>query len=164
MDPVVLGEVIGVFGLRGELRVHLHHREGATLTRPRDVELILPEGRRIVRMSVRPGAGKRVLARVEGVETPEAAAALVGARIEVDRATLPPPEAGEYYVHDLLGATVVDETGAEHGVVTEVAAGPVDVWVLDEGAAFVVASTDAVRRVDLDARRIVVATGAVERG
>lgn len=164
MDPVVLGEVIGVFGIRGELRILLHHREGSTLGRARDVELILPTGRRTVRMSTRAGAGKRVLARVEGIDTPERAAELVGARIEVDRPSLPPPADGEFYVHDLLGLEVVDAAGTVYGVLTDVVAGEVDVWVIGEGTGFVVADRASILRVDLAERRVHVAVGAVETG
>ncbi|HNC96654.1 MAG TPA: hypothetical protein PKW90_11050, partial [Myxococcota bacterium] len=68
---VVLGEISGVFGIRGELRIFLHYRESDTLRTERSVILVSPEGqRRDVQMIVRPGAGKRILAKVRGVETP----------------------------------------------------------------------------------------------
>jgi 16S rRNA processing protein RimM len=164
VDAVVLGEIVGVFGIHGELRVHLHHREGATLAEPRDVELVTAAGRRTVRMGIRSGAGKRIIGRIDGVDTPEAAAALMGARIEVDRASLPVPEEGEYFVHDLLGLRVVDDAGTEHGTITDVVAGPVDVWVLGDGAAFVMATKEAIRAVDLEGGVVRVADGSVDAG
>ena len=164
MAPVLLGEVIGVFGIRGELRLLLYHREGTTLAEPRVVELVTPSGRRSVRLSTRSGAGKRVLGRIEGVDTPEAAAALVGARIEVERSSLAPAAPGEFYVYDLVGLEVIDGAGTVHGRITDVVAGDQDVWVLDEGAAFVVASKASVESVDVEGGVVRVAVGAVETG
>lgn len=165
MEPIVLGEVIGVFGFRGELRVLLHHREGTALGRPRRVTLVAADGsRRPATLTVRSGAGKRLVGRVDGVEDEAGAQALVGARIEVDRADLPEPGEGEWYIHDLVGARVRDVAGVEHGTLTDVVPGQVDVWVLDEGEAFVVATRGAIVAVDVPGRVVTVADGAVERG
>jgi len=165
VEPVLLGEVIGVFGFRGEVRVLLHHREGTALGRPREVALVAKDGsRRRVRLTVRSGAGKRLVGRIDGVEDEAGAQALVGSRIEVDRAELPPPAEGEWYIHDLIGARVRDVSGVDHGVLTDVVPGVVDVWVIGDGEAFVVAAQGAIRAVDLANRTVTVADGAVERG
>ncbi|MDP2306405.1 MAG: ribosome maturation factor RimM [Pseudomonadota bacterium] len=168
MDEVVLGEVNGVFGVHGEVRVMLHHREGETLFTARTVTLVSPAGvRKDVNVVARPGAGKRVLVRIEGVTTPEAAAGLMGWAIVVDRAVLPPPAEGEFYIHDLIDLPVFDEAGAALGKVSDVVAGQErDVWVIetDAGQAFVVASPENVRSVDVPGRRVVLAVGALSPG
>ncbi len=164
MAPVILGEVIGVFGIRGELRLMLYHREGTTLAAPRTVTLVTPAGRRSVLLSTRSGAGKRVLGRIEGVDTPEAAAALVGATIEVERDTLPEAAPGEFYIYDLVGLEVVDAAGVAHGQITDVVVGDQDVWVIDEGKGFVIASKAAILSVDIAGGQVRVAVGAVETG
>ncbi len=164
---MVLGEIVGVFGIKGEVRVLLHHREGETLFATRRVTLVSRAGeRRSVDLVARPGAGKRVLGRVSGVDTPEAAAGLVGWSIVVDRAVLAPPAEGEFYVHDLLGMAVFDDAGVELGVLANVVVGERDVWVLDTpaGEAWVLASSENIRAVDLGARRVVVAAGALTTG
>ena len=126
----------------------LHHREGQTLFTERTVTLVSPEGeRREVRIRARSGAGKRVLAKITGVDTPEAAAALMGWAIVVERATLPPPGKDEYYIHDLLDLPVFEESGAALGTLADVVNGPAhDVWVIatDEGEAFVLATPENV--------------------
>src|SRR5690606_21955366 len=77
------------------------------LREPRSVILEGPGGaRRRATVSVRPGAGKRILARLEGVADREAAAALTGTKVLIPVAELPPEEEGEIYVHRLLGAEV----------------------------------------------------------
>ena len=60
-----------------------------------------------------------LIAKLEGTEDVNAAMALKGKTVLIHRedARLP---AGSYFLQDSLGARVVDETGAEIGVLTEV--------------------------------------------
>ncbi len=157
-----------MFGFRGEIRLLLHNRDGGTLGESRRVNLLLPDGSRsTVTLSARAGAGKRVIGRVEGVTTEEAAQSLVGAHVWVARAELPRPPEGEFYLHDVLGLPVVDEDGAAVGTLEDVVPGEKDVWVLslpDGTEGFLVATPDAVRLVDPTAGRIVVSRGAVSAG
>lgn len=117
-------------------------------------------------MLARPGAGKRILGRIPGVDTPEAARALMGWSILIDRALLPPPEKGEYYLHDLLGLPVRDDAGAVLGTLVDVVPGERDVWVVQtpSGEGYLLASPETVRSVDLDLRVVTVAQGALTTG
>lgn len=145
----------------------LHHRESRTLFEPRDVQLVSPDGvRRTVRMVARSGAGKRVLGRIQGIDTPEAAQVLHGYHLVVDRSTLAPLPEGEFYLHDLLELPVEDESGRALGTLTDVITGEKDVWVIDtpDGEAFVIASPETVRKVDVPGGRIVLADGALDPG
>jgi 16S rRNA processing protein RimM len=166
-DEVVLGEIAGVFGIRGEVRLILHHREGRTLFEgERDVTLVSPDGaRRPAKIAARSGAGKRVIARIAGVDTPEAARDLMGTHVLIARAALPPPGKDEFYIHDLFDLPVFDDTGAELGKLADVAPGQVDVWVVETLAgqeAFVLATKENVVSVSGD--RIVLKAGALETG
>lgn len=164
---VFLGEVIGVFGLRGEVRLHLHNRGGDTLYEPTEAILVSPTGeRRKVRIQARSGAGLRVLGRIDGVTTPEAAAELHGWAVVVPRAALPMTGEGEYYIHDLLGCQVVEQGGEALGEIVDVVAGDRDVWVVEtgEGEGFLLAIPENVLDVDLEQGRVVVRPGSVDRG
>jgi 16S rRNA processing protein RimM len=82
-----------------------------------------------------------------------------GAALEVERSALPPPEADEYYVFQLVGLEVLEEDGRALGKVTTVSAGVAnDVLELDSGLALPMVE-DCVRDIDLEARRILVAPG-----
>ena len=82
-----------------------------------------------------------------------------GVALEVPRAHLPEPEAGEYYVFQLVGLEVEEEGGGRLGTVTDVAPGVAnDVLELDTGLALPLVEA-CVREVDLDRRRILVAPG-----
>jgi len=129
---VVLGRIAGVFGLRGEVRLFLHNPGSDLFAAPLDVILVPPAGEpRPARLSTRPGAGRRVLGRIEGVDTPEAAARLVGWSLAVPRAALPEAGPGSWYLCDVLGLPVRTAAGRDLGRLVAVhQAGTVDVWEL----------------------------------
>jgi 16S rRNA processing protein RimM len=85
--------------------------------------------------------------------------AVRGAPIEVERTSLPPTEEGEFYVFELVGLEVVEETGRSLGRVVSVSPGVAnDALELEDGAMLPLVE-DCVRDVDLAARRILVAPG-----
>ncbi len=119
-EELELGHVFGSFGVRGEVRLHLHHRESTLFTTARAVVLLLPDGSRLAaRLRTRAGAGLRVLGRIDGVDRPEEADLLADAKVLIARADLPPPADDEIYVADLLGASV-QHAGVELGKVVDV--------------------------------------------
>ena len=82
-----------------------------------------------------------------------------GAALEVERARLPATEEGEFYVFELIGLEVVEETGRVLGKVVDVAPGVAnDALELDTGALLPLVE-DCVRDIDLAGRRILVASG-----
>jgi 16S rRNA processing protein RimM len=86
-----------------------------------------------------------------------------GAELQVPRNSLPEPEAGSYYVFQLVGLAVEEEGGKTLGQVVEVAPGVAnDVLELDTGLALPLVDA-CVQQVDLDAGRIVVRRGFTGR-
>lgn len=165
-DEVELGFVAGVFGVRGEVRLHLHNPSSELLDRPRVVGLVSPEGERFTaRLRARPGAGKRVLGLFEGLTDRDQAAALQGYKVVVDQAALPPLEEGEYYLWQLEGAEAVID-GQPVGRVARVhATGPVEVLEVHTpggGVSFVPSLKEFVRSVDTAAGRVELAPGALD--
>jgi 16S rRNA processing protein RimM len=85
-----------------------------------------------------------------------------GADLTVPVSELPPPEAGSYYVFQLVGLTVEEEGGRPLGHVRSVEPGVAnDVLELDSGLALPM-HQDCVREIDLAAGTIVVAPGFAE--
>lgn len=162
-DPrgeVVIAQVNGVFGIKGEVRIFLFNPEGETLLEPRPVVLVGPDGtRRPATLSIRAGAGKRILGRISGVDTPEAAAALKDWFIHVDRASMPEAEEGSWYLHDIIGLPVETEDGTPVGTLDDVFEGERDIWAIGEH--FVLASAENVVSVDLEGRKIVIRAAAL---
>jgi len=62
-------------------------------------------------------AGGQLAVRLEGVDTREAAQALTGAEVRVERAALPPTAPGVYYWDDLVGLEAATPDGVPLGLV-----------------------------------------------
>jgi 16S rRNA processing protein RimM len=155
---IVVGEVVGAHGVRGELRVRLFNPDSTAIADVADVFLAgEEEGWRPVR-SARPH--KNVwLVVVGGVESMDAAEALVGRRVAVRERDLPPLAEREFYHHELIGLDVVTESGERVGRVREVwSTGGNDVLAVDDGGRerLVPMIEDVVRHVDVAGGRIVI--------
>lgn len=82
-----------------------------------------------------------------------------GAVLELPVAELPPAGEGEFYVHELVGLAVAEESGRLLGRVQDVIPGVAnDVLELEDGTVLPLVE-DCVRSVDLPGGRIVVAPG-----
>lgn len=60
-------------------------------------------------------AGKAVAVRLEGIDSRDAAQALTGCEVRVDRSELAPTAEREYYWHDLVGLEACNRDGAALG-------------------------------------------------
>ena len=120
-DIVVLGKIVGPYGLRGEVKVHpfaddplawakLRHwwvgREGEAPGAWRQS--------RLLRCRLH---GEVLIASLEVVADRDAAEAAQGALVGVPRALLPPAADDEYYWADLIGMSVVNASGQSLGSV-----------------------------------------------
>ena len=121
-------------------------------------ELIL-DGRRIAVVR-RAGLEAKPILRLEGCTSREDAEALRGTALHVPVEEAPPLEEGEFWAHDLVGCTVVDGE-LEVGVVSRMLALP-SCEALEVGQRLIPLVRDAVRSVDLGARRIDVDLGFVD--
>ena len=110
--------LVGVFGaaqgVKGEVRIKSFTGE------PRAIgaygPLTTEDGRRsFTILSLRVLRDDMLVARVEGLSDRDAAAALTGTTLHVERVRLPPPDADEFYHVDLIGLLAEDEDGAPLG-------------------------------------------------
>ncbi|MEP6910667.1 MAG: ribosome maturation factor RimM [Actinomycetota bacterium] len=147
-ELVMVGRVGRPHGLAGAFVVEnasddpARYAVGATL---------LAGGRAAEVVESKRAGGKRVIRLDREVER--------GTPLEVERATLPEPEAGSYYAFQLVGLEVHEQGGALLGRVVEISTNPAnDVLELDTG--LMLPLVDAcVQEVDLAAGRILVQPG-----
>lgn len=115
---ILLGRIVAAHGVRGEVLV----RSYADM--PEDVgaygPLSAPSAGRSLDLRVLRVTAKGVIARVAGIADRNAAEALVGIDLYVDRAQLPAAGEGEFYHADLIGLMAVAPDGAEVGRVVAV--------------------------------------------
>lgn len=124
MTPAPLlefGYVARAHGIHGEIAIRAFDPGSETLDAVERLRVRTRSGeeREVLIESLRPTPKEDILA-LEGVETREAAEALVGATVFVYREDLEPPAEGEYFQGDLVGLTAVDEAGQELGKVVEI--------------------------------------------
>ena len=115
---ICLGAITGAHGVRGLVRI-----KSFTET-PEDLTAYGPlwdeAGRRRFDVTVKSQAKGALIAAIAGVDDRDAAEALKGTRLYVDRTALPPTEEEEYYHADLIGLSAEDRDGKAIGRVTGV--------------------------------------------
>lgn len=101
--------------------------------------------------------GKGVLAKLAGIDTPEAARLHTGADVGVARSELPPPPPGEHYWSDLEGLEALGNDGSRLGRVDHFRATPAGHVVVIKGEReyWIPFTKDRIVKVELDAGRIV---------
>ena len=155
-DPVVIGVISAPHGVRGTVRVRppgsgRHLRCG--------VEPVVDgERRRILASRQTP---KGFLVDLEGISDRDLAASLRGSELTLDRDELDAPDEEEFYVGDLVGLEVYDETGSYIGSVPEILDTPAhEILVVrnDEESTehYVPFTHEHVPMIDLEGRCIVV--------
>ena len=117
-DYVVLGQVSGLFGVRGWVKVFSYTDPRENILQYDPWYLRVGEGWREVRLAEGQRHGKTVIVRLEGCDDRDAAAAWVGHDIGVRREQLPALEEDEYYWSDLEGLQVETTAGLALGRVS----------------------------------------------
>ena len=125
-ELVELGVVTRPHGVRGEVRVHLHHPE-STLFFESETLYLLRDAMPVHRVraeSVRLGPKQIPLVAFAEVNDRTAAERLRGTVVAVHEKDLPRLDQGEWYHRDLVGLAVVGPEGRRAGVVEAVKAYP----------------------------------------
>ena len=109
------GKIVNTHGVRGEVRIEVWLDSPALLKRCGRVYL---GGEERKLLSAREHKGF-LIAQLEGVSDVNAAQALKNRVVQIDRADAKLPR-GAFFLQDIIGASVVDESGAEVGKLAEV--------------------------------------------
>ena len=132
---LAIGRVARAHGLKGELRVELFFDGSDSLEAVDELWLSqkaeTPETAKSHVIEWARAVPKAYLVKLEGVSERDGAEALKGLTVWVERAALPEPDESEYYLVDLIGATVTGPEGVV-GTVVEIATHPsVDSMVIE---------------------------------
>lgn len=155
---VTLGKIVGVFGIKGWVKVFSE-------TRPREQIFgyspwLLEVGGRTVEVELLDGRqqGKGLIASLKGYTDCDAARQLIGAVISIAEEDLPAAGIDEYYWSQLTGLSVVNQQGIELGEVANLfETGANDVMVVKGDKERLIPFTEfAVYEVDLDNKKIIV--------
>lgn len=163
-DRIVLGEITGSHGVRGDVRVRI---AGDTPDVLYEVETVWlgtsasdPEARRYRVLNCAPARPGEVRLHLEGIDRRETAAEVHRLLVTAPRSLLPRLPEGEYYWYELIGCRVESESGEQAGTVREIwETGAHDVLLLEDESGvrrLVPTAAALMKEVDLEARRIVV--------
>lgn len=154
---LAIGRVVRPFGLRGELRVQLLTEYPQQLVRLRTVYLgPTAEPWTVENVRLHKDAA---LFKLIDCDDRTAAEALRGALVQIALEDAVPLEEDEYYEHQIVGMTVLEEDGTRLGKVSEIiSTGANDVFVVvgPEGELLIPAIESVILEIDLDADRMVV--------
>lgn len=115
-DLVLVGVIASAHGIRGEVKLRSFTADPqAIATYP----LVTAGGRRVEIAKLRVQKDG-FIAILKGIADRNAAEALRGVELFVPRISLPEPEDGEVYIHDLIGLAVLTKDGAKLGEIVGV--------------------------------------------
>jgi 16S rRNA processing protein RimM len=167
-ERVLVGAIAAPHGVRGLVKVKSFTADPAGIAAYGPLTDETGRRRVVLRvMSAAGGGAGTLICRIDGVADRDAAEALRGLRLYVERAALPAPEEDEYYQADLIGLTAELADGTILGQVVAVQNyGAGDLLEIDRGEGPRPAGAPrlvdlpftraAVPRVDLPGRRLVV--------
>ncbi|AEB08624.1 ribosome maturation factor RimM [Desulfobacca acetoxidans] len=155
---ICLGRVIGVHGIRGEIKVQAEIDDLATL----DAVAELWIGGALYRLAEGRFHKRHLLLRVEGVQTRQQAEELVGEPVLVERSCLPALPAWEYYWFEILGLMVYRaDNGGYLGKVAAIVPTPAhDIYVVQkhESELLIPAVAEVIQAIDLTEGRLLVSS------
>lgn len=154
-DYIIVGEIMGVHGQQGALRVKVLTEFPERFKR--DTRLFIDS--RPYTVATSKISKETVILRLAGIDTAEEASQLRCKYLEIpasERKTLP---AGRYYHHDIIGLDVYTNTGTHLGQVSEIlSTGGNDVYVVNSNSKEILlpAVKDVVKEIDLARKRITI--------
>lgn len=131
-DLLAVGKIVKVFGIRGELVVQSMTDNPERFRQLRSVLMGTEPGSvREVQIQEAAVSNRGVRVRIAGIADRTAAERVVGNLLFVDREHRVRIPRGRFFVHELIGLTVLDEDGHSRGVVKDVLKLPAhDVYVV----------------------------------
>ncbi len=119
------GKIVKVFGIKGEVKVYSYARTPDEYAALETVTVGSNDQTTCERIidSAR-GRGGDVYVKFRGIDDRNAAQDIVNHFIYIDEERRKPPQAGRYYVHDLIGCRVQTVEGRELGTLKDVMNAP----------------------------------------
>jgi 16S rRNA processing protein RimM len=155
---IELGTVGAPFGVRGWVKLRSYTDPPERLLDHRRFQLQLGGAWRTYAVEADGRSGGQLTVKLAGIEDRTSAEGLRGAVIGVPRSELPPRDDRDFYRADLIGCEVVNLKGVRLGVVQHFVEIPAHALMVVRGDQeyWVPAVPQHLRRVDLQARRVIV--------
>lgn len=161
-DRIAVGVIRKAHGVRGEASVEPWTDSAERFEELEAVTLVSPDESqtREVRIESVRAHGERALVKFAGIETPEEIQTLHNWTVEIPEDQARELGEDEYFLHDLVGLSLIDGEGRDRGVVTDVVEGGGGLLLnvrRSDGATFELPfAADLCTKIDLTAKQIVV--------
>ncbi len=158
-DYLVVGRVVGLFGVRGWVKIQSYTQPREQLLDYRPWYLQTSQGWQVLAQREAQVHGKGLIARLANCGDPDDARPWIGCDIAIQRSQLPPLGSDEYYWADLVGLRVDTLEGVVLGTVDHLLeTGANDVLVVqgDRERLIPYLPDQVIRQVDLLAGRLLV--------
>ena len=155
---IQLGFVGAPFGVRGWIKLRSHTEPPERLLEHRQLHIGQGTVWQSYRIEASGRSGGSLTVKLAGIEDRDQAQALRGAQVCVPRSELPQRDDRDFYRADLIGCEVVNLDGTSLGNVQHFIESPAQVLMVVRGTRefWIPAVPQHLRRVDLQARRVVV--------
>jgi 16S rRNA processing protein RimM len=122
MDRIAIGIIRKAHGVRGEASIEPWTDSAARFEELETVTLVSPDEAQTREVTIESSRahGERALVKFAGINTPEQVQALQNWTLEIPENEARELEENEYFLHDLVGLRLVDSSGTDRGVVTDV--------------------------------------------
>ena len=154
---VVLGTIAGAFGVKGWIKIKSYTEPVDNILDYETWQLGASGTWTPVKVEAGRVTDKGVLAKLEGLETPEEARLKVGLELGVWRSEMPAPDNGQYYLSDLEGLEALGADGEVLGRVDHFRSTPAGTVMIVRGEQehWIPFAKERIVKVELDAGRIV---------
>jgi 16S rRNA processing protein RimM len=163
---LLIGEILKPQGIKGEVKLRAESEDMSRYEKLTDI--YFKNGNQYERHHVLKGRtnGGFAFLQIQGISDREAAEALRGQMIYIDRKDAITLEEGRHFIYDLIGCEAFDQNGKHIGVLTDVQKPNsfCDVYVFKtmKGEMMMPALGRAIRKVDTDAGQIILDAGVLE--
>ena len=155
-----IGQIVNTFGIKGMVKIKPFTDDITRFNRVKEVYIENKNNTKKYIIEEVKYHKNMVLAKIEGIDTVEDAEKLKQSYLLVDRANEEPLEEGVYYIVDLIGLEVYEDTGKLLGKVDDIFnTGSNDIYVVkdEQGKQILLPGIpDVLKKVDIEAGKIIV--------
>mgnify|MGYP001449253330 FL=1 len=156
-NPIILGKIIGHFGVKGWLKVYSHTQPREEITKYKLIYVYLEGNYELIGDSEWNSSGKNILLKLDKTSDRESASKYINLDLVIDRTNLPDLPEGRYYWNDLEGIQVKNIHGNSLGTISHmIETGSNNVVVLSDDRLIPFVLNDVVKEVDLKNRIMIV--------
>ena len=117
-EYVIVGKIGSTYGIKGWIKVFPYSEDSVCMLDYESWYLEEKNTWKLIDLQESRLHGKGIVAKFAGFDTPEQARVLTGKKIAILRSQLSTLNKNQYYWHDLVGLTVINQKGEPLGKVT----------------------------------------------